>query len=116
MIRVLMGDTSPLFLRGARAAVQEQEDMEIVGEVTESRDFLTLAVDLDPDVIIYSTSQSNGTAHDLTRSLHLQLPNSAVILFSEEEDEEELFRAVKAGACAFLLRTTNADEFLETIR
>jgi len=116
MIRVLMGDTSPLFLRGARATLQEQEDIEIVGEVTESRDFLTVAVELDPDVIIYSTSQSNGAAHDLTRSLHLQLPNSAVILFSEEEDEDELFRAVKAGACAFLLRTTNADEFLETIR
>ena len=116
MIRVLMGDTSPLFLRGARAALQEQGDMEIVGEVPDSRDFLTVAVELNPDVIIYSTSQSNGAAHDLTRSLHLQLPNSAVILFSEEEDEEELFKAVKAGACAFLLKTTNADEFLDTVR
>jgi DNA-binding NarL/FixJ family response regulator len=116
MIRVLMGDTSALFLRGARAAVQDQDDMELVGEVSENRDFLTLAVELNPDVIIYSTSQSNGAAHDLTRSLHLQLPNSAVVLFSEEEDEEELFKAVKAGACAFLLKTTNADEFLDTVR
>jgi DNA-binding NarL/FixJ family response regulator len=116
MIRILMGDTSPLFLRGARASVQEQDDMEVVGEVTDKQDFLTVAVALNPDVIIYSTSQSNATAHDLTRSLHLQIPNSAVILFSEEEDEDELFKAVKAGACAFLLKTTNADEFLDTVR
>ena len=117
MIRVLMGDTSPLFLRGARATVQEQDDMEVIGEVTDSRDFLTVAIELNPDVIIFGTGQaSSGTPHDLTRLLHLQLPNSGVILFSEEEDEDELFRAVKAGACAFLLKTTNTNEFLDAVR
>src|SRR3712207_1528538 len=98
MIRVLLGDTSPLFLRGARAAIREQDDMEIVGEVREGDDFPTLAVELDPDVIIYGTHQSGGRAHDLTRSLRLHAPNSRVVLFAEEEDEEVLFAAVKAGA------------------
>jgi DNA-binding NarL/FixJ family response regulator len=119
MIRVLMGDTSPLFLRGARATVEEQADMELAGAVAENQDLLTVAMLLNPDVIIYGTAQSNGaagTAHDLTRALHLQLPNTAVILFSEEEDEEELFKAVKAGASAFLLKTTNTSEFLDTVR
>jgi DNA-binding NarL/FixJ family response regulator len=116
MIRVLFGDTAPLFLRGARASIEDQSDMELVGAATDGSDLLRLALEVNPDVIIYSLGQFEGHAPELTRTLHLRVPNAGVILFTEEENEEELFDAVKAGACAYLLKTTHDADFLSTVR
>jgi DNA-binding NarL/FixJ family response regulator len=116
MIRVLFGDTAPLFLRGARASIEDESDMELLGVASNGDELLHMAMELSPDVIVYGLEQSDGQTHELTRTLHLRVPMAGVILFTEEEDEEEIFEAVKAGACAYLQKTTLAEDFLTTVR
>lgn len=116
MIRVLIADSSPLFRKGMCATIQEQSDMQVVGEAETADDLIHLATDLSPDVIICGINSADVGGPELTRSLHLRLPNSGVILFTDAEDEEQIFEAVKAGACAYLLKTTGAEELASTIR
>src|SRR4051812_6410015 len=114
MIRVLIGDASPLFRRGIAAVIQEEDDLELVGGTEGGKDLIPTAVQLDPDVIIYGMSALGTRGPDIIRTLHLQLPNAGVILFSDEDDEQLLFDAVKAGASAYLLKSASADEFAST--
>ncbi len=116
MIRVLISDAYPLFRRGAGASIQEEDDMELVGETEDGQELLPLAIGLDPDVIVYGVSSLDARGPDVTRALHLQLPNTGVILMSDEDDEQMLFEAVKTGARAYLLKTTSAGEFVDTVR
>ena len=116
MIRVLVADVSPLFRRGAAGTLGAEEDMEVVGEAEEGGELLALATHLDPDVVVYGISSLDARSPDVTRSLHLQLPNAGIILISDEDDEELLFEAVKTGVSAYLLKTVPAEEFLSTVR
>src|SRR5436190_12656653 len=105
MIRILVADASPLFRRGTAGTLGAEEDMEVVGEAQEGGQLLALATHLDPDVVVYGISSLDARSPDITRNLHLQLPNAGIILISDEDDEELLFEAVKTGVSAYLLKT-----------
>jgi DNA-binding NarL/FixJ family response regulator len=116
MIRVVMSDAYPLFRQGMRAVIGETNDIQIVGESEDPDEIIRVAIAVNPEVAICDRSLPGAGGLDLTRRLRLHVPNTGVILISVEEDEEYLFEAMKAGASAHLLRQTDSQDLLNTIR
>ncbi len=116
MIRLLVAHKFPLIRDGIRAFTLEADDVEVVGEADHSSEVVSLATALNPDVAICDIDMADSGGIEVTRNLRLHVPNTWVILLAKREDEESLFKAVKAGASAYVLDDTERDAFLDTVR
>jgi len=116
MIRLLVAHRYPLLRDGIRALTLEADDMDVVGEAERSADVPLLAMSLNPDVVLCDMTLPETGGIETTRNLRLHMPNTWVILMAKQEDEESLFKAVKAGASAFVLDHTDREPLLDTIR
>ena len=116
MIRLLAAHRYPLLRDGIRALTLEADDMEVVGEAERSSEVARLAMSLNPDVVLCDLGLPDAGGIETTRNLRLHVPNTWVILMAKQEDEESLFKAVKAGASAFVLDHTDREPLMVTIR
>lgn len=115
-IRVLIADSLPLFRQGLKTAISGQPDMEVIGEADRGDEAIQKTIALTPDVLICDLNLPGLGGLDVARTVRLQQPNTGIALLAAEEAEEHLFEAVKAGARAYLLKTTRAEDLLADIR
>ena len=116
MIRVLVAHRYPLLRDGLRALTLESDDMDVVGEAENSLEAVQLATALNPDVVICDINLPEAGGIEATRNLRLHVPNTWVVLMAKQEDEEALFKAVKAGASAYVLEATDREPLVDTIQ
>lgn len=71
---------------------------------------------LKPDVIIMDLNLPRMTGIECIRHLSTRLPSTPIIVLTVYEDGEHIFRALKAGACGYLLKRSDPEEVLNAIR
>jgi DNA-binding NarL/FixJ family response regulator len=90
-------------------------DVEILSQArTASQAFATID-SLDPGLVLAGSDLPPEGGLEFTRSVRSGHPTVAVILLTPEEDEEQLFYAVRYGAAAYVVRDMPADGFLEIV-
>ena len=113
---VFLADWQVLFREGIHFTLSGEEDMEVIGEATESEQALTFIETNVPRVAILNVDHDKLSGIEVTRRIKQNLPEVAVILVMERDNEEELFLAMKSGASACLAKDTNPDELIDIIR
>jgi DNA-binding NarL/FixJ family response regulator len=106
MVRCLIVDDSPAFLRAARSLL-EQQGMSVVAVASNSAEALQRAEELEPDVTLVDIDLGGESGFELAARLWEHgLPASRIVLISSrsEEDYGELIGA--SPACGFLAKTT----------
>jgi len=111
--RVLLADDHRL-LREAFARLIE-EDCEVVGGVGDGRAVLADAPRLRPDIVVMDVAMPLLNGLDAARQLRQLMPNVKVIFLTMNEDPDVAAEAFRAGASAFLLKTSAASELLTAI-
>ena len=105
-----------LTLNGVRRTLEQEQDIEVVGEVYSGEDVLPLIRDTKPDVMLLDLRlpKVDGLAClDLIRKNH---PNVKVVIFSASTTAEEIEAALRAGASAYILKTVNPLDLAAVIR
>ena len=115
-IRVLVVDDHPLFRQGVRWALDNEPDMEVVGEAADGEQALEMAVELSPDVVLSDVNIPGPDGVQLARSLKNVLPQASVVLMTAYDDEEQLFGAIRVGAAAYFLKDLGPAELMDGIR
>ncbi|HEY2342438.1 MAG TPA: response regulator transcription factor [Chthoniobacteraceae bacterium] len=106
-----------LFLRvGLASMLESQPDMTVVAEAGSAEEALTKCADERPDIAIMDLRMGGMGGIECTASLRHAVPETKVIILTTFDSDENLFRALHAGAYAFLLKDVPKLEFLETIR
>ena len=115
-LRVLLADDHKVMREGLAALLNEQADMEVVGQAGNGREAVNLACELQPDVVIMDVAMPLMAGDEATRQIKLHMPKTRVIALSmfEEAGVAETIR--KAGAETYLLKTAPFDELLTAIR
>jgi DNA-binding NarL/FixJ family response regulator len=109
-MRILIADEKALF-RDALGSLVESHGCEVVAECEGGAEVIELAQRLSPDIILLSVSGSFSDVAQLTGHLAEYLPASAVIILTEDGDEEVLFEAIRSGAKGYLTRDLDGDDF-----
>ncbi len=115
-IRIVVADDHPIVRQGIVANLKEQRDMKVVAQGSDGDEALALIKRHMPDVVLLDLRmpRMDGLAvvAEVT-ALHLQ---SKVIVMTTFESQEDIQRAVRAGARAYLLKDCTQQTLLEAIR
>src|SRR5712692_1405793 len=103
-IRILLADDHNVLREGLRGLLERQPGFEVVAEAGDGRQALTLAQLHHPDVAIIDIAMPGLNGIEATRSIVETCGQTAVIILSMYHDESYVLRALKAGACAYLLK------------
>ena len=115
-IRVLLADPHALFRRGVRLVLEEEPDIEVVGEAGEGLDAVERVVELIPDLVLMDVRMPGVSGIEATRRVRELVPSVKVAILTVSESDDDLFAAVRAGATGYLLKDADADEVAVAVR
>jgi DNA-binding NarL/FixJ family response regulator len=115
-VRILIVDDHALYRMGINGILQNEPDLEVVGEAVDPRSAMEAALATNPDVILMDLSLPSPGGIETTQRVKRELPSAAIIVLSTEEDEDALFEAIKAGAAAFILKDIAPEDLVMVIR
>ncbi len=115
-MRVLIADDHGIVRSGIRLLLEQQGDIEVVGEAADGAEARELVIRERPDLAILDVKMPKLTGLQATREIKLQAPEVAVLILSMHDDERYLFEALKAGASGYVLKAQADTDLLAAIR
>jgi DNA-binding NarL/FixJ family response regulator len=116
MIKVLLADDHSLFREGIRSLLEDQDDIEIIGEAEDGLEAIRLVAKLKPSVVLMDINMPVVDGVEATRMILQENANIGIIILTMYPQDEYVFQALKAGAKAYLLKDTRSKKLLEVIR
>src|SRR5512139_1085665 len=108
--RVLLVDDHSLFLEGLRNLLVS-EGIQVIGLAHDGLEALAQARKLHPEVILMDIQMPRCDGVASTRLIKAEMPEIKIVMLTMSEDEHDLFEAVKSGACGYLLKRLEAEDF-----
>ena len=115
-IRILLVDDHAIVRHGLSRSIQQQEDMEVVGQASDGHAAVELARELAPDVIVMDISMPGLNGIDATREILRTSPDTRVVGLSMHSAKRYVREMFRAGASGYLLKDCEFDELVQTIR
>lgn len=115
-LRVLIADDHPLFRHGLFALLKASPDFEVVGEATSGEEVVTMAAQLQPDVILMDIHMPGGNGIEATRRILHTSPNIRILIITMFEDDASVFTAMRAGARGYVLKDAQKADMLAAIQ
>ena len=116
VIRILAVDDHVLLRDGIAALIANQSDMELVGEASNGHEAIELFRQHRPDVTLMDLQMPEMGGIDALSAIRAEFPEARIIVLTTYAGDVQVFRALKAGARAFLLKGLLRKELLDTIR
>ena len=116
MIRVLIADDHTVLRHGLRLILNQAEGLTVVGEAADGEEAVTLALALQPDVVLMDVNMPGVDGIEATRRLRTARPEMKVLMLTISKRDKDLLGAVKAGAKGYLLKSAEAGEVIDSIR
>jgi DNA-binding NarL/FixJ family response regulator len=115
-IRVLIADDHLVVREGLMALVKSQPDMAIVGEAANGRQAVEQFLFRQPDVLLLDLRMPEMNGIEVIQAILTKVPQAKIIVLSTYSGDEDIFRALKAGARAYLLKDCGREQLLNSIR
>jgi two-component system response regulator NreC len=115
-IRILLVDDHAVVRSGLRMLLENEANLEIVGEASDGRQALQLAQDLQPDIILMDITLPDISGTEVTRRLRQAGCRSSVIALTIHEDEQFFFEMLQAGASGYVPKRAAPEDLLGAIR
>jgi len=115
-IRLLVVDDHHVVRSGLAASLGLEEDLQVVGEADSAAAVPALARKHRPDVILMDLRMPGGSGIEATAALRAEMPDARVLMFTTFDGDEDIYRAMQAGARGYLLKSAPREELLAAIR
>lgn len=115
-IRVLIADDHTLFRQGVRKMLDQEGDLEVVGEAATGREALDQARALMPDVVLMDIKMPDLDGVSAARALHREMPHVGIIFVTSFEENEYVFKGLQAGGRGYILKDADLATMLRAVR
>jgi two-component system, NarL family, response regulator len=115
-ITVFIADDHAVVRLGLRALVESQPDMEVVGEADDGPATVEAFARLHPDILLADLRMPTMGGREVITAIQKTTPDAKIIVLTSFDGDEDIFRAVQAGARGYLLKACPPEDLLEAIR
>lgn len=115
-IRLLIADDHAVVRKGIRTLLEDETDIDVVGEATDGDYAIDMIPDLKPDVLLLDITMPRMSGIDVTKVVSQQYPTVRILIFSMHHNPDYILKAVQNGAAGYLLKDTNEEEILRAVR
>jgi DNA-binding NarL/FixJ family response regulator len=116
VIRVYLLDDHEVVRRGLRDLLEQEDDIEVVGESGSAVDAAHRIPALRPDVAVLDGRLPDGSGIDVCRDVRSVDPSIKALILTSYEDDEALFAAIMAGAAGYVLKQVRGNDLIDGIR
>lgn len=113
---ILIIDDHPLFRKGLMQLIQTAEEFDIVGEASGGKEGITLALALQPDMILLDLNMKDMSGIEVLAKLKASDIDTRIIMLTVSDNAEDLVAALRAGADGYLLKDMEPEDLLANIR
>jgi DNA-binding NarL/FixJ family response regulator len=115
-IRILVVDDHHVVRQGLVALIKSVPDMTVVAEAPDGKQAVELFKQLKPDVTIMDLRLPVMTGVEAITAIRRDFPNARIIVLTTFDGDEDIYRALQAGARGYLLKDMFGDDLMEAIR
>ena len=115
-IRVLIADDHAVVREGLKRLLEQEPDLQTVGEAIDGLDAVNQAIGLRPDIVVMDLTMPKLSGMEATYQLRVHAPTVKVLALSIHEDRCYLHGLLEAGAAGYLLKRAAAQELIRAIR
>jgi DNA-binding NarL/FixJ family response regulator len=115
MTTILTADDHPLIRSGLAAMLAGEPDLELVGEATNGEEALEQYRALRPDVVLMDLRMPVMDGLSATRAILAEFPDAKIIVLTTYDGDEDIYRALDAGAKGYLLKDMLRTEVLKAV-
>ncbi|MEX0991048.1 MAG: response regulator transcription factor [Actinomycetota bacterium] len=116
ILRVMIVDDHALFRRGIQMVLEQEPDLEVIGEAADGLEAIQKAQELMPDVVLMDVRMPRRTGIEATQEIKELLPHAKILMLTISDEEADLYDAIKAGASGYLLKEISIEEVADAIR
>ncbi len=113
--RVLLVDDHNIVRLGLMTLINDQPNLEVVGEAGTAAEAVRAAERLKPDVVLMDIRMPGEGGIEATRQITARWPNIKVVMLTSYADDELVVRAIRAGAAGYVLKQVDNKELLRAI-
>lgn len=115
-IRVVLADDHVFVRDGIKSLLENEANIEVVGEATDGLEALKIVEICKPDLLILDIRMPNMTGIEVVEKLRSQNNLVKIVMLSMHESEEYVLKSIKAGADGYLLKGSSKEEFLKALQ
>lgn len=116
MITIVIVDDHAVVRQGLRFLLEQQEEMQVVGEGENGEQAIQLVADLLPDVLLLDLLLPRMDGVSAVRQIKSIAPTTRIIVLTSYFEDDQIFSVIKAGALSYLLKDMRAHELITAIQ
>jgi DNA-binding NarL/FixJ family response regulator len=116
MIRIMVVDDHPIVRQGLVSVLEDEDDLEVVGEARSGREAVNHVQRVGADVVLLDLEMPELDGVDAIPLLLAARPGVEVLVFTAYDTDEKVLGAIKAGARGYLLKGASSEDIARGIR
>lgn len=113
--RLLLVDDHEVVRLGLMTLLNDQPDLQVIGEASTAGEAIRAVEQLDPDVVLMDIRLPGEGGIEATRQITRKYPRSKVVMLTSFADDELIMRAITAGAVGYVLKQVGNEELLRAV-
>ena len=116
MIRIVLVDDHPVVREGISGMLHSAADIDVVGEASNGHDAVALVEAVMPDLVLMDLRMPDGDGVEATKMITQAYPRIRVVVLTTYDNDQDILRAIEAGASGYLLKDIAPTELVRSVR
>ncbi len=115
-IRILIADDHLVVRMGLKSLIDSEPDMTVVAEASNGEEAIELFRQHSPDIVLMDLRMPRLGGVEATVAIRQEFPDARIVILTTYDEDENIYRALHAGARAYLLKDVPRNDFLSHLR